>query len=70
MVDFLEGKLREDGTLLVKHTKSIEESSMRKCPHVIMVHEHYRNDESCRCDDPDHKEMSEWGYVWDGKLWN
>lgn len=30
-----------------------------------MAFEHYREDGSCRCDDPNHKEMIAWGYVWD-----
>jgi hypothetical protein len=34
-----------------------------------MMPEHYREDGSCRCDDPDHTDMDDWGYVWDGKLW-
>lgn len=57
------GRLNPDGT--VTHIKTIKQSSMMKCPFFIMVPEHYRDDESCRCDDPTHREMSEWGYRWD-----
>lgn len=48
----------------ILHSKDIQ-----KCPHVIMVPEHYREDGSCRCTDPDHKEMVEWGYVWEDGRW-
>ena len=44
---------------------AIKQSDIQRCPHYIMVPEHYRADETCRCDDPDHSEMVEWGYVWD-----
>jgi|TARA_Y100000310_G_scaffold282040_1_gene302991 hypothetical protein len=44
-------------------------SDIRKCPHVIMVPEHYNNDGTCRCNDADHQDMKEWGYEWDGKSW-
>jgi hypothetical protein len=37
---------------------------IRKCPHRIMVPQHYHDDGSCRCDDPKHHEMYGWGYVW------
>ena len=70
MVEFSEGKLEADGrTLTVKHVRTIQQSSIGKCPHFIMMPEHYREDGSCRCDDPDHTDMDDWGYVWDGKLW-
>lgn len=42
----------------------IQMADIRKCPAFIMVPEHYREDGSCRCNDPDHTEMSEWGYIW------
>lgn len=34
------------------------------CPHSIMVPEHYREDGSCKCDDPNDPLMAEWGYYW------
>jgi hypothetical protein len=34
-----------------------------------MVPEHYRDDNSCRCDDESHTEMAEWGYKWNGEQW-
>ena len=48
---------------------TIKNSDIGKCPHVIMVPEHYNNDGTCRCNDADHQDMEEWGYKWDGKSW-
>ena len=38
-----------------------------KCPFFIMVPEHYREDGTCKCDDPEHRRMMirEWGYAVD-----
>lgn len=58
-----------DGKLVESHVRVIKQSDMLKCPHVLMVAEHYRDDGSCRCNDPDHKEMAEWGYSWKGGRW-
>ena len=44
-------------------------SDIGKCPHYIMMPEHYRADRSCRCNDVTHKDMADWGYVWDGTRW-
>lgn len=44
----------------------ISADSIRSCPWTILAPEHYRREDgSCRCDDPNHTEMVEWGYVWD-----
>ena len=33
------------------------------CPFFIMMPEHFRDDGTCRCDDPAHRAtMKEWGY--------
>lgn len=56
------GTLRDDGSYV--RVRSLHQSAIAACPHVIMVAEHYRDDESCRCDDPTHVEMAEWGYTW------
>ena len=69
MVEFSEGKL-EDGVFSVRHVKTIQQSSIGKCPHFIFDPGHYRDNETCRCDDPSHLEMAEWGYAWDGNSWN
>ena len=46
----------------------IEQSDMLKCPNRIIDFEHYRDDGTCRCDDPQHLAMLDWGYVWKRKL--
>lgn len=45
----------------------IKNSDIRACPHFIMVPEHYRPDGSCRCNEPQHTVMRDWGYTWDAK---
>lgn len=65
MVEF--GKLDEQGRYT--RIKSVEQSDMLKCQHCIMVAEHYRDDGTCRCNDPDHREMEEWGYTWNDGRW-
>ena len=62
------GTLQTDGTL--SNVRMIKQSDMMRCPHCIMVVDHYRENGSCRCNDPSHKEMSGWGYKWNGKGWN
>ena len=61
------GKLNLDGTF--SYVRDIDQSNMLKCPHCIMVPEHYREDQSCRCNDETHTEMESWGYIWDGLKW-
>lgn len=34
------------------------------CTLGILAVEHFRDDGTCRCDDPTHKEMAEWGWRW------
>lgn len=58
--------LLPDGTLINK--RSIKQSAMRACPHVIMVPEHYLEDGTCRCTDPTSHDMIRWGYRWSEKL--
>jgi hypothetical protein len=58
-----------DGDGHVTELREIKQSDMRKCPHFIMVAEHYRTDGACRCNDPKHTEMAEWGYEWRDGLW-
>jgi hypothetical protein len=40
---------------------------VRSCPHLIMDRRHYRKDGACRCDDPTHRLMKKWGYVWNAE---
>jgi len=68
-VKFEKGTIDSDGSLSITPVRALKQSSILKCPHYIMMPEHYRADESCRCDDPAHTEMAEWGYVWAGSNW-
>jgi hypothetical protein len=56
------GTLQPDGQLT--NVRLIKQSSMTKCKFFIMDPRHYRDDQSCRCDDPEHRKMMivEWGY--------
>ena len=65
MVTF--GKMTPDGSLT--DVREIKQSDIGRCPHYIMVPEHYRKDGTCRCDDPKHTEMREWGYAWKNGRW-
>ena len=40
----------------------------KRCPHFIFAAEHYNEDGSCKCRDPNETVMAEWGYVW--SEWN
>lgn len=40
-----------------------------RCPHFIFAGEHYREDGSCKCDDPNETIMAAWGYVWRKGQW-
>ena len=53
-----------DGKLVEVEAREIANSDVAKCPHTIFVADHYRTDGSCRCNDPTHLEMHEWGYRW------
>jgi hypothetical protein len=37
------------------------------CPHLIFSPEHYRADNSCKCNEPNNKLMKENGYKWSAK---
>lgn len=65
MTEFGELHLDEHGHAQYRHIRTIPQSAMLACPHFIMVPEHYREDNSCRCDDEWHEVMREWGYTWD-----
>lgn len=59
-------KLEPDGRggFRVVEQKIIKQGVIAKCPHVIFATEHYRDDGTCKCNDPEAKEMAEWGYEW------
>ena len=56
------GTLNADGTL--SNERMIEQSAIKKCPFYILAAEHYREDGSCMCGDPNHRKMmiKNWGY--------
>jgi hypothetical protein len=56
------GTLMPNGTL--SNVRYLRREDILACPWVIMASEHYREDGTCKCDDPTAKEMREWGYVW------
>lgn len=56
------GKLNPDGTY--EHIRTLPQAAMQACPWLIMIPEHYREDGTCRCDDPEHTELEDWGYFW------
>jgi hypothetical protein len=43
---------------------TMKRADIMKCPHMIMVPEHYREDGTCRCNDIMHTKMVKWGYKW------
>lgn len=56
------GTLHEDGN--VTDERIIHRDSLLACPYVIMMPSHYDAAGKCRCEDPTHTEMVEWGYAW------
>ena len=56
------GTLQKDGTLT--NVREIPQSTFANCPFFIMVPEHYREDGTCKCNDPEYRKMmmKEWGY--------
>jgi len=56
------GTLHPDGGLT--NVRYIRQDDVKRCPHLILVPEHYRTDGSCKCDDPEEQAMMvrEWGY--------
>jgi hypothetical protein len=58
-----------DGKLVETNIREIAQSDMLKCPHAIMMAEHYREDGTCRCNDPTALVMREWGYRWHLGQW-
>jgi hypothetical protein len=57
------GKLKETEVRVVRY------SDIGKCPHLIMSPTHFRDDGSCKCNDPNEKVMQEWGYRWRNGKW-
>jgi hypothetical protein len=38
----------------------VDHAAITRCPHRLLMFEHYRPDGSCRCDDATHEEMLNW----------
>ncbi len=57
------GTLIPDGEL--SNVRMIKQSDIGKCPFVIFDPSHYRDDGTCKCNDPEHREMMkrEWEYT-------
>ena len=66
MDDIQFSTLHGDGT--VSNIRYLKQSDMLQCPFCIIMPTHYLPDGSCRCYDSSHKEMYEWGYVWNESL--
>lgn len=60
--------LHPDGTL--SDERELDQAAVAACPHFILTPEHYRPDGSCRCNDPEHREMLAWGYTWADGRWS
>lgn len=46
---------------------TMRQADIARCPHCIMVPDHYRADGSCKCNDPRETVMQEWGYRWNNQ---
>lgn len=57
------------GAVSETNVRVIRQSDLRRCPHFIMMPEHYRDTGHCRCDDPEHTDMRDWGYKWSKGQW-
>lgn len=53
-----------DGQLVETEVRYISQQQLAACPHCIFTAEHYRQDGTCKCDDPNEKVMRDWGYTW------
>lgn len=69
MTRFSKLSVDEHGNVTETEVREVSQSDIAKCPHVIFVPDHYRPDGSCRCNDPTHADMAEWGYEWHDGLW-
>jgi hypothetical protein len=56
------GTLHSDGSLT--NVRRVLQSDMLRCPHAIFDAAHYRDDGSCKCNDPEEQArmIREWGY--------
>lgn len=63
-IEFVEVGLGADGRPVVKSRRFIRQSDVMRCPFCILDPSHYREDGSCKCDDPEERKrmIREWGY--------
>jgi len=56
------GKLTEDG--VYTRLGEVSQADMLRCPFCIIDFAHYREDGTCRCDDPAEQDrmIRDWGY--------
>lgn len=49
---------------MIIEIKTIRQADAMRCPFCILVPDHYREDGSCKCNDPEYQKMMirEWGY--------
>jgi len=69
MTRFSKLELGADGQLHETQVREIKQADIGKCPHVIFDPNHYREDGTCKCNDPNETVMKEWGYVWKNGQW-
>lgn len=69
MITFVKLEPGEDGeTLKQSKMRVLPRSAISSCPFTIFSPEHYREDNSCKCNDCDDPNMKAWGYRWSKKL--
>lgn len=61
MTEFYE--IDESGA--TKHIRTLSQADMARCPFLIMLPEHYRDDGTCKCNCSTERErmIREWGYT-------
>ena len=54
--------LNQNGTL--SNVREVDQKTFARCPFHIFDPSHYRNDGSCKCNDPDERKkmIKDWGY--------
>lgn len=65
MVRFSKLILDATNKLIETEIRMIDRSVIAKCPNLIFVAEHYRDDGTCKCNDHNETIMEKWGYRWD-----
>jgi len=45
-------------------SRTLPQGAVAACPHHFFDMNHYREDGTCKCDDPNETIIGTWGYVW------